>query len=128
MENIVVKIEPPDFFDGDANGEMFGTTSSDMFETSTDLFGTSSNSLNAEIKFENETEIKQEPSEYSTEMEYNSLGEFCFENDHPALKNNTDYKRLIQVSFISIIIYLKYIVAISLTSTIQNNPNFMYFN
>ncbi|KAG8192283.1 hypothetical protein JTE90_002108 [Oedothorax gibbosus] len=97
MENIVVKIEPPDFFDGDTSGEMFATTSSDMFATSSDLFGTSADSLNTEIKFENESnEIKQETNEHSTEMESNYLGEFCFENDHPALKNNTDYKRLLQ--------------------------------
>lgn len=118
MDNIVIKIEPPDFFDGDATGEMFASTSSEMFATSSsDMLASSSNGLDSEMSYDNKIthikqepslHIKQEPSEHSNEIDYNSLGEFCFENDHPALKHNSDYKKLIQVSYV--LLYWKHVL------------------
>ncbi|GFR02506.1 ZZ-type zinc finger-containing protein 3 [Trichonephila clavata] len=52
--------------------------------------------VETEIKAEVETDIKTDSCENTQEMDYNSCGEFNFDSDHPALKNNSDYKELLK--------------------------------
>ncbi|CAL1260948.1 unnamed protein product [Larinioides sclopetarius] len=42
------------------------------------------------------TDILNDPANNPPEIDYDSIGEFCFESDHLALKGNSDYKNLIE--------------------------------
>ncbi|GIY29900.1 ZZ-type zinc finger-containing protein 3, partial [Caerostris extrusa] len=83
MDDIQIKIEPVDF---DSNLDIMPGTSNTSTEDSETH---DSNILQAH-------EIKKENFETTQEMDSDSLDEFCFDSDHPALKNNQDYKELIK--------------------------------
>lgn len=84
MEGLNYKMEPPDYFE---SFDEIGCGSFDVLNEETIL--DSNNILN-------ETEIKTESCETTQEMDYNSYGEFNFDSDHPALKNNSDYRELLK--------------------------------
>ena len=48
-------------------------------------------------------EAKEEVLENPPEINYDEIGEFCFESDHLALKSNNDYKNLLEVKCLSFI-------------------------
>ncbi|GIY78169.1 ZZ-type zinc finger-containing protein 3 [Caerostris darwini] len=83
MDDIQIKSEPADF---DSNLDIMPGTSNTSTEDSETH---DSNILQAH-------EIKKENFETTQEMDSDSLDEFCFDSDHPALKNNQDYKELIK--------------------------------
>ncbi|GBO25600.1 ZZ-type zinc finger-containing protein 3 [Araneus ventricosus] len=86
MDQACIKVEPPDFLDDSTYDSMAGTSSSTFNE---DAAPDSSTILKP-------SEIKEELSEDTQETNFDPFEEFCFESDHPALKNNSDYKELLK--------------------------------
>ncbi|GFT07772.1 ZZ-type zinc finger-containing protein 3 [Nephila pilipes] len=91
-----MEIESPNYFD---SFDDIGCGSFNILSEETVL--DSNNILNEETVLDsnnilNENEIRTESCETTQEMDYDSYGEFSFDSDHPALKNNNDYKELLK--------------------------------
>ncbi|XP_035216957.1 ZZ-type zinc finger-containing protein 3-like [Stegodyphus dumicola] len=81
LENVVVKQEPED---------------ANEIEDSNDILSTTVQQDDITISNCESFEIKDEPLEKAPEIDYDAIGEFCFESDHLALKTNSDYKNLLE--------------------------------
>lgn len=87
MSEIEIKQELPDYMN---------------YETSNEFL---SSCTEMDVPFCETVEVKTEPNDEMISTESNDMEEeeenldlFSFESDHPALKSNSDYKRLIKVS------------------------------
>ncbi|GFW61434.1 ZZ-type zinc finger-containing protein 3 [Trichonephila clavipes] len=124
MEGLKIKIEPPDYFDSfddiacgsfnilneetilDSNNILNEETLLDCnnilneteikTEIEPEIKAKVDTKIKTEVRSEIKTEVNTDSCENTQEMDYNSCGEFNFDSDHPALKNNSDYKELLK--------------------------------
>ncbi|KAF8788518.1 ZZ-type zinc finger-containing protein 3 [Argiope bruennichi] len=82
MDQMCIKVEPPDFWDDSTYDSIAGTSSSTLNE-------------DAMTNILKPSEIK-DLSEDTQETNFETFEEFYFDSDHPALKNNNDYKELLK--------------------------------
>lgn len=92
--DFVIKEELDDDFEMDNNNE---TSSETLTEPSTSNAVCNDEST---LPYDHYEAIKEEVLENPPEINYEDIGEFCFESDHIALKTNSDYKNLLEAVFI----------------------------
>lgn len=90
-DDIVIKQEVEDYFEVENNE----TSSETLTEPSTSNAVCNDEST---LPYDHNEAIKEEVLENPPEINYDEIGEFCFESDHLALKSNNDYKNVLEVN------------------------------
>lgn len=90
-DDIVIKQEVEDYLEVENN-----ETSSETTEPSTSNAVCNDESQST-LPYDHNEAIKEEVLENPPEINYDEIGEFCFESDHLALKSNNDYKNVLEV-------------------------------
>lgn len=83
MEDVIIKTEPED-------------TLNEANINETELFDTNSETMDQEETASQDCMTEINKSLQISDVNYDLLGEFCFESDHLALKANGDYKNLLE--------------------------------
>lgn len=114
LQSTEIKQEPEDYSEADINE----TSSETLTEPS------SSNAVcndESTLPYDTNEAIKEEVLENPSEINYDTLGEFCFESDHLALKSNNDYKNLLEVEYCVQFHYNKNNLSFCLVNQYSNN-------